>query len=594
LKNQLAALICCFAILLSTQVHINAQDMNLLAEVGEALPGYQITFASVREGGNSDIWVINVDGTGERNLTGHEDGIDLYPEWGPNAEFIYYTGNKHGGTLELYFVNTVGEPQPRQITLLEREVRSISVSADNQQIALGVMSANVPFGEDLSPYSADMYLLNRTVLETALAEGRLITLDDLDLLLAEPIEDHIWYEQPHWQISNTDEPNPWLAYTRTQNYDNDLIMVDEIWLIRADGSEARRLTEGSMPRWSADSRFIVTHGFNVIDVATGDVRRLKIDDLSEEAGAASFSPDGQYLLFETDDTTRLAGIARVVYQDEVNSSANPFITLSQRQAAEPRWSPIPVPMSVSSANSVLSCQSEMFNKSALIFDAILICATEGVDEDKLIHAANVVAEWLDNDEDGQADESRLIKSLQANYPVLIMTQTGADNLTGDQIDHLLNIFAGYRLQDLGAQETNPVNGERDASQEEIHHLIINAGWQTLLPDIFSEIASDNSLLYQAWQLADTNGHYYYDDPTCDDSCKVTEFVYLATAAYLGAGAELDLASDEMRLKDQAALTESIPAIIQIFESEDYVYPIHHWPDGQYPYPENIVFTGINQ
>ena len=39
------------------------------------------------------------------------------------------------------------------------------------------------------------------------------------------------------------------------------------------------------------------------------------------------------------------------------------------------------------------------------------------------------------------------------------------------------------LQDLSAQETsNPTR--RDASQEEIHHLIMAAGWTTMLPEIF--------------------------------------------------------------------------------------------------------------
>lgn len=36
-------------------------------------------------------------------------------------------------------------------------------------------------------------------------------------------------------------------------------------------------------------------------------------------------------------------------------------------------------------------------------------------------------------------------------------------------------FLGYSIQDLSAEETN--NPERrDASQEEIHHIIMNAGF----------------------------------------------------------------------------------------------------------------------
>ncbi len=80
------------------------------------------------------------------------------------------------------------------------------------------------------------------------------------------------------------------------------------------------------------------------------------------------------------------------------------------------------------------------------------------------------------------------------------------------------------------------------------------------------------------------------DPTCDDSCKVTEFVYLATAAYLGS--DVDLASDEMRLKTRAALSETVPAVVQLLESDEYIYPTNHWPDGTYAHQNNITFFGM--
>lgn len=241
------------------------------------------------------------------------------------------------------------------------------------------------------------------------------------------------------------------------------------------------------------------------------------------------------------------------------------------------------------ANPASACQSAVFDKSALVFDTLLICGTSGVPADKLTHAANVAAEWLDNDEDGQVDEPRLLETMQANNPVVIMSANGISMAAMPRIMAALN---GYQSQDLSAAETNPAGDRRDASQEEIHHIIMNAGWQKLFPAVFSEQKSDNSTLYQAWKFADDNGHYVYNDPTCDDSCKVTEFVYLATAAYMENGAEADLASDEMRLKTRAALSETIPAVTQIFESPEYVYPTNHWPDGSYPHQEHITTEGI--
>ena len=87
-------------------------------------------------------------------------------------------------------------------------------------------------------------------------------------------------------------------------------------------------------------------------------------------------------------------------------------------------------------------------------------------------------------------------------------------------------------------------------------MLMNTGWQRLWPDTFSELEADNSTLRQAWQRAETEQLYSYDDTTCDSTCKVTEFVYLATAAYLGS--DVDLQTDELRISDQAQLRELAP------------------------------------
>ena len=241
------------------------------------------------------------------------------------------------------------------------------------------------------------------------------------------------------------------------------------------------------------------------------------------------------------------------------------------------------------ANPAPVCQSAAFDKSALVFDTLLICGTNQVSAEKLTHAANVAAEWLDNDEDGQVDEPRLLTALKENNPVVLMTGSG---ISARAIPTLLPLIQGRSSQDLSAAETNPAGERRDASQEEIHHIIMNAGWIPLFPATFSDQANQNSTLYQAWKIADDNQHYVYNDPTCNDSCKVTEFVYLATAAYMETGAEKDLASDEMRLNTRAELGQAIPSVIEIFESNEYLYPTNHWPDGTYPFPANIeIYDG---
>ncbi len=233
--------------------------------------------------------------------------------------------------------------------------------------------------------------------------------------------------------------------------------------------------------------------------------------------------------------------------------------------------------------AVTGCPSNVFDKSAVVFDAYTICGTKWVPQAKLKHAANVAAVWLDNNRDGKADEPRLIETLKQNKPVVMMSDKG---MGAWAMSKIMTASKWMTMQDLTAQETNNPK-RRDASQEEIHHLIMNAGWIKLFPKIFSDQKSENSKLYTVWKKANDNKYYSYNDPTCNDACKVTEFVYLATASYLGSKA--DLASDEMRLKTKAEMQEKIPEIIKIIESKDYVYPKLEWPNGEYKFSENIKY-----
>lgn len=232
------------------------------------------------------------------------------------------------------------------------------------------------------------------------------------------------------------------------------------------------------------------------------------------------------------------------------------------------------------------CPGGIFTQKAVIFEALTICASEKVPEDKLRHAANVAARWIDNDDDGAPDDARVLEAITSRPAFVYMTEKGM-NLVG-----MWRVFSaqeqmGALGQDLGAFETNPEDG-RDAAQEEIHHILMNAGWIPAYPNLFSDDPAQDSVLYRQWLQAEAGGHYAYDDPTCDAACKVTEFAYLATAAYLGSAD--DLASDEMRLKTRAALVQNLPAIVRLFESDAYTYARFVWPDGSYDHPGVISFV----
>ena len=233
--------------------------------------------------------------------------------------------------------------------------------------------------------------------------------------------------------------------------------------------------------------------------------------------------------------------------------------------------------------AVANCPGNMFDKSAVVFDVLTICATSGVPKEKLIHAARVAAVWLDNDEDGAADNPLVNEKLKENKATVVMSASGFGFRAAGVYTAL---EAGGRFgQDLHAIETNNPT-RRDASQEEIHHIIVGGGWARAYPDLFDGKSAD-SAVYRAWKKADANRYYVYEAPDCDHACKVMEFIYKSTAAYLGS--RDDLAETEFSIKNQADLRAQLPEIVALYESGKYAYPTRQWPDGTYTHERQVIF-----
>ena len=68
--------------------------------------GKQIAFESTRSG-NSDIWVMNSDGTNPRDLTPKSPGWDGDPAWSPGGNRIAFTSMRDGNK-EIYLMNPDG------------------------------------------------------------------------------------------------------------------------------------------------------------------------------------------------------------------------------------------------------------------------------------------------------------------------------------------------------------------------------------------------------------------------------------------------------------------------------------------------------
>lgn len=182
-----------------------------------------------------------------------------------------------------------------------------------------------------------------------------------------------------------------------------------------------------------------------------------------------------------------------------------------------------------------------FKKKVLVFD-IPIYAVEKVLSSKMLHAANIMAQYLDNDEDGVIDNPAVHQKMLENNAFMVMWDKESDL-------NRIHVPDDWIGQDLGNDETRPafhdaLQGDFDASLEEVLHIITHAGYAYAYPDIFGEqVGTDLAMALDAargGQFFDvpsvypSDAWFTYDDETCDYACMNTEYLYWLLTSKLGA------------------------------------------------------------
>ena len=135
-------------------------------------------------------------------------------------------------------------------------------------------------------------------------------------------------------------------------------------------------------------------------------------------------------------------------------------------------------VSDNSSNLVTTALAKSANltKGLTVF-GINILATSEVADAKLLHAANITAELIDNNEDGTADNPTVLKALVDNSTFVKMYNLQSGNSVTIDTD-VLDDAGVSKNTSLGAYETvdNYADGvSHDASIEEIFHLITQYG-----------------------------------------------------------------------------------------------------------------------
>lgn len=231
-----------------------------------------------------------------------------------------------------------------------------------------------------------------------------------------------------------------------------------------------------------------------------------------------------------------------------------------------------------------------FAKQVKVF-GLLVVATNNVADEKLHHAANMMAEYLDNNEDGVPDNPQVLTAMVSKNTILVMAK--------DE-DELRAIGWGVlppgAKQSLYNYETRPGGAERgvfDAAIEEIIHPVTDVGYALAYPEVFGtkpgsevakimDVARGGQFLEVPEKYPDNAWYTYYDE-TCKYDCQVTEYIYWALTSILGAQdfpGRLERIQDEWRYNTAEKVKAGDPEIYALLTDPQYKFPTV-LPDGIY-------------
>ena len=281
---------------------------------------------------------------------------------------------------------------------------------------------------------------------------------------------------------------------------------------------------------------------------------------------------------------------------EVDTTIQNLVTAADRgnKAAIVVSETVVISESAASAHLAVTTHSdsgyEVFARKIDVF-GIDVYAANGVAESKLIHAAHVLAEYLDNNEDGLVDNQLVVDAMIASGGNIGIWQTEGDLEVYDDLG-----FTNLTVSDVETRpdwHTNNQTGLYDASLEEIMHSVTMNGYANAYPEVFGELvgttvanAMDVARGGQFIQIPEQypeSAWYGYRDETADYKTMITEYMYWGLSSILGAqDKRLAEVSHEWQLNTAELVRTGDPTLYNLLTDEQYKFPTH-LPDGTYAF-----------
>ena len=272
----------------------------------------------------------------------------------------------------------------------------------------------------------------------------------------------------------------------------------------------------------------------------------------------------------------------------------PFSEFLWASSIQPREAASSVSFDIEAIPDGLPDAFSAFDKYMEVF-GVRMFASVSVSPANMIHAARVMAGYLDNDGDGTPDDSVVIDAMKQRNASMVMF--GSENDSQFRFfETNFDQWETWALQDLRNDEIFPngrAEGRFDATYEEVLHLISDNGYVMVYPEAFG--TEPGSILANAMDVArggqfqnvpatyPDGAWYTYDDTTCAYNCQATEYFYWALTSILGAQdfpGRLDQIGHEWRLNTRDLVESGDPTIFQLLTDPKYKLPTR-LPDGNY-------------
>ncbi len=285
--------------------------------------GRKLAFVSRRDG-NSEIYVINTDGSGQENLTQHP-ARDSHPSWSRDGRKLAFVSRRDGNS-EIYVMNADGSGL-RNVTRAPSNDLRPAWSPDGRAIAfVKMILKKCPRPRDKTPCNNDVYEPNLYVVNGDGSGLRRLTTQWASLVNPSWSADGKTIRFGRYLVQadgsgQTELPRN-VPFAGAWSPDGQRIAVVSfphsprdptvpgLWVMNADGSNRRQLTRyavGTDPAWSPDGRRIAFRRFDrrtsagnsdlfVVNADGSGLRRLTHHTENVQRWFA-WSPDGRTIAF---------------------------------------------------------------------------------------------------------------------------------------------------------------------------------------------------------------------------------------------------------------------------------------------------------